>query len=342
MNGFRPGILAVAVAAAAAAGCAISPVADQAVQSARDAVQMAAADPKVRQRAPAEYSLAERSLAVAEQMNRQGLDPDTVAHQAYLAEQRARIALQTAELREAEATVQTAGEERARVLAEARKREAEARSREVEARMREAEAAREQAIAEAREAQAAREQAEQRARELQLAREREQTELAARQDAAAKAAELNAELQRLQGELRDLKARQTERGWVLTMGSDLLFDPGKAELKPGAQRSVENLAQFLRRHPQQELMIEGFTDSTGSVELNRRLSEQRAGAVKDALVAQGIDPIRISTRGYGPAFPVASNETPTGRQLNRRVEIVLDPVDAAAGGPAPAPAAAAR
>lgn len=97
---------------------------------------------------------------------------------------------------------------------------------------------------------------------------------------------------------------------------------GRASLKPGAEKALENLAQLMKRQPQGEITIEGFTDSTGSEDANRRLSEQRAQAVKRALVARGIEAYRIDARGYGPAFPVASNDTSTGRQLNRRVEVL--------------------
>jgi len=139
---------------------------------------------------------------------------------------------------------------------------------------------------------------------------------------------------RIAMKMADLKAQQTERGWVVTLRSELLFDSGRASLKPGAEKALENLAQLMKRQPEREITIEGFTDSTGSEELNRRLSEQRAQAVKQALVARGIEAHRIDARGYGPAFPVASNDTPTGRQLNRRVEVVIapEPRTSSAGG----------
>jgi outer membrane protein OmpA-like peptidoglycan-associated protein len=123
----------------------------------------------------------------------------------------------------------------------------------------------------------------------------------------------------------ELKARQTERGWVLTLTNDLLFDTGKATLKPGGKRAVEKLAQFMREHPDRDISIEGFTDSSGPDDVNRSLSERRAEAVKQALVARGVETNRIDARGYGQAFPVASNDTPAGRQLNRRVEIIINP-----------------
>jgi outer membrane protein OmpA-like peptidoglycan-associated protein len=112
---------------------------------------------------------------------------------------------------------------------------------------------------------------------------------------------------------------------VLTLHNDQLFESGGAILQPGARRALDSLAGFLRRHPEREIAIEGFTDSEGSSETNRKLSEARAAAMKRALVARGVEPARIDARGYGPAFPVASNDTPAGRQLNRRVEIIINP-----------------
>jgi len=131
-----------------------------------------------------------------------------------------------------------------------------------------------------------------------------------------------AEAQRMAAELEQLKAKQTDRGLVLTLG-DVLFDTGKAVLKPGAHQTVQRLATFLQQHPERKLQIEGFTDSVGNESFNEELSSRRADAVKSALIAQGIDASRISTRGYGEAYPVASNDNAAGRQLNRRVEVVI-------------------
>jgi outer membrane protein OmpA-like peptidoglycan-associated protein len=211
--------------------------------------------------------------------------------------QRSRIALNTAQYRKAESAIATSGEQRNRVLLRAREQEAE------------------NAKSQARAAELARAEAELRAEQLAMANPPQ----------TAKPADLGSELARLKGQIRDLKAEQTERGWVLTLRSDVLFDSGSATLKPGARRAVDNLARFMERYPEREIAIEGFTDSVGAPEANRRLSESRAAAVKKALAARGVEPSRIDARGYGPAFPVASNETPTGRQLNRRVEIVINP-----------------
>lgn len=138
---------------------------------------------------------------------------------------------------------------------------------------------------------------------------------------------LAAEVRRLQAQVAELQARETERGWILTLGSDLLFDIGKAKLKPGGRRAIGNLARFMRQYPERRIVIEGFTDSSGTPEANQRLSDRRAAAVREALVREGIEPGRIVARGLGAAYPVASNDDAGGRQLNRRVEILLGEIE---------------
>jgi outer membrane protein OmpA-like peptidoglycan-associated protein len=127
---------------------------------------------------------------------------------------------------------------------------------------------------------------------------------------------------RLQAEIDQLKATPTDRGLVLTLG-DVLFDTGKSELNSGAARKLDQLAQFLSEHKDRRVQIDGFTDSVGSDSYNRELSQRRANSVKNALLTRGIDSTRINTEGYGKAFPVASNAESSGRQLNRRVEVVI-------------------
>jgi outer membrane protein OmpA-like peptidoglycan-associated protein len=126
----------------------------------------------------------------------------------------------------------------------------------------------------------------------------------------------------LEMQLKELDARKTDRGIVVTLG-DVLFDTNQARLKSGGVRNVQKLADLFKQYPQRTALIEGFTDSTGSATHNMELSFERAGAVRTALLDMGIDKDRMTSRGYGESYPVAGNDTPTGRQLNRRVEIIV-------------------
>ena len=130
----------------------------------------------------------------------------------------------------------------------------------------------------------------------------------------------------LEAQLAELSAKKTERGMVITLG-DLLFATDQARLNPEGTRTVQKLAQVLTQNPQRTVLIEGFTDSTGSSAHNQALSERRADSVQLGLLEQGIARNRIAIHGYGEAHPVAGNESTTDRQLNRRVEIVLSEDD---------------
>lgn len=123
-------------------------------------------------------------------------------------------------------------------------------------------------------------------------------------------------------ELEALKAIQTERGMVVTLGS-ALFETGSATLKAGAERNLGELAGYMNKFPQAKATIEGHTDNTGDPALNLQLSEKRAMVVADYLTTHGVDPLRVSAVGLGQDYPLASNDTEAGRQQNRRVEVVL-------------------
>lgn len=113
---------------------------------------------------------------------------------------------------------------------------------------------------------------------------------------------------------------------AVTFRSDVLFDFDSAVLKPGAYDEIDRVAGVLNNYPQTRIRVEGHTDSTGSETYNQQLSERRAMAVKNALVGRGVDPARIDVVGYGESKPIATNATEAGRQLNRRVNIVITPV----------------
>jgi outer membrane protein OmpA-like peptidoglycan-associated protein len=138
--------------------------------------------------------------------------------------------------------------------------------------------------------------------------------------AAAHEAEDRARL--LEAQLMDLAAKKTDRGMVVTL-NDVLFNTNRAELTSGGIRTVQKLADILTQNPDRKILVEGFTDSTGTASYNLDLSARRANAVRDALMGMGITSDRIAARGLGKDYPVADNGTSSGRQLNRRVEIIF-------------------
>ena len=142
------------------------------------------------------------------------------------------------------------------------------------------------------------------------------------QAATSQAQAATSQVQQLQRELAALQAKQTDRGLVLTLG-DVLFETGKADLRPGALRNLYPLVTFLQKYSERRVLIEGHTDSVGSEAYNLELSERRADAVRDFLLQNGVKAAQLTARGYGKASPVASNDTVEGRQQNRRVELII-------------------
>lgn len=156
--------------------------------------------------------------------------------------------------------------------------------------------------------------------------ERSRAEAGAAQQ-QANAAQLDAELARqqadeLQQQIRMLNARETDRGLVVTLG-DVLFATGRAELSGGAANNLNRLAAFLNRYPDRTVTIEGHTDSVGRDDFNQVLSQRRAESVRNYLTAQGIAGSRLQATGAGERSPISSNDTATGRQQNRRVEVII-------------------
>ena len=133
--------------------------------------------------------------------------------------------------------------------------------------------------------------------------------------------EFNQRLARVEG----ASVQRMQDNLAVTFRSDVLFDVDSTRLKPGAYDEIDIVADILMRYPDTRVMVDGFTDSTGSERYNLQLSEARALSVKDALVNAGVHPARINARGFGESKPIASNATEAGRQLNRRVTITIIP-----------------
>jgi outer membrane protein OmpA-like peptidoglycan-associated protein len=149
----------------------------------------------------------------------------------------------------------------------------------------------------------------------------------ARQQAAmaqSQAAQAQSRAQTLEQQLEQLQSEQNaDRGAVLTLGNNILFDVNGTTLKPGAYPAINQIASYLKQHPDRTVTIQGFTDNTGSSAHNDQLSQERAEAVRAALAQAGVDVSRVIARGLGESQPVASNDTAAGRQLNRRVDVLI-------------------
>jgi outer membrane protein OmpA-like peptidoglycan-associated protein len=142
------------------------------------------------------------------------------------------------------------------------------------------------------------------------------------QASVAQAQASAAEAAALRGALRDYQMKQTALGATLVM-SDVSFSTGKGDLKPGAVERLRPLATYLQANPEVRVHVDGHTDSEGSASANMALSETRAQAVRAGLENLGVSSGRIDTQGHGEDIPVADNQTASGRQNNRRVEITL-------------------
>jgi outer membrane protein OmpA-like peptidoglycan-associated protein len=119
-----------------------------------------------------------------------------------------------------------------------------------------------------------------------------------------------------------LQTRDTARGLIVNM-SDVLFDTARYTLKPGAREKLAKVSGIILGHPGLKIAVEGHTDSVGGDEYNMKLSDNRAAAVRDFLVEQGVPPAAVTSQGFGKTMPVADNATAAGRQQNRRVELVV-------------------
>ena len=117
------------------------------------------------------------------------------------------------------------------------------------------------------------------------------------------------------------ETKRTEQGLVTKLKSDILFDTGKADLKATAKENLKQMAEIMKKYPENVLTIKGYTDNTGSSAINETLSQKRAEAVQSHLLASGMASTTMSSQGMGPAAPIGDNKTADGRKQNRRVEI---------------------
>lgn len=343
------------------AACATTTPTNDMLEHARVAVSSAEHNPQVAGQAAVDLQTAEQALNSGDEMLKAGRPATEVNHEAYLAERFALAAQKGAELRVSEKEIADAETRRNAVLLAAREHEttrandrAQMKSAEADAARSDANVARGDAIvarsnedAARSNADAARSNADVARNDAIVARSNEDAARSsadvARSDADSartdarhsdELAQISAQqndasrqrADRLESALADLQAKKTDRGLVITLG-DVLFATGQADLKPGARRSLDRLANFMQQYPQRTVQIEGFTDSVGTEDYNQRLSEHRADAVRDALTDRGVASNRIRTRGFGKSSPVADNDNAGGRQQNRRVEVIISEGD---------------
>jgi outer membrane protein OmpA-like peptidoglycan-associated protein len=276
------------------AACSTTPTTTSLLDQTRGDFMAAQSNPSIASNAPLEFKAAADALDRANAAAASKESLETIDKLAYLAKQKIATAREVAKQKSAETDVANAGRQRDEIRLEQRTQEANNARLSAEQAKAQADQARMQA--EAATSQAASAQA------------------AARDEQAKNAA--------LQQQLADLQAKQTDRGIVITL-SDVLFNTDRAELSAEGMRTAQKLADVLMQEPQSVVLVEGFTDSTGTSSHNLELSQRRAESVRNALIGLGVKSDKIATRGYGEAYPVAANDNAGNRQRNRRVEIVL-------------------
>jgi outer membrane protein OmpA-like peptidoglycan-associated protein len=282
-------------------------------------------DSNLGSRAPAEIKDAEAAVKLAE---------IPVPRDKALGEYRVYLADYKVEIAEAKATTRYAEDQRVELSKQREEARLNARTREAALARGDANRARDDA-SDARDdadaARRARDEADEarRTAENTSAEAARQAEMALRNSedalalATADADRADREKAELQRQIDLLEAKTTERGLVLTLGN-VLFATGRADLKPGATTSLDKLVSFLNQYPDRNAVIEGHTDNVGSSVSNQALSQRRAESVNTYLLQQGIQSRRLAASGMGEDHPVASNDSESGRQQNRRVEIIID------------------
>jgi outer membrane protein OmpA-like peptidoglycan-associated protein len=295
-------------AAAALAACATTATVPPELVRARSTVQQAGADPNVLSYGALELKKATDALDRANTLSAKGENLADVSSAAYVALRHAEAAQAIARSKANEDAIKASQVERERVRADASAAEADKARAEAAAAQQQADLSRMRASIARADAQEATQQAR-----------------TARADAAlasAQVAATTAQNEALQRQLSELQAQPTDRGMLVTLG-DVLFEFGRADVKPGAQEALRRLAGWLQQHPERRVLIEGFTDSVGAAGANLQLSMRRAESVAAQLAALGIGADRLRAVGYGEGYPVAENSTDSNRAMNRRVEVYI-------------------
>jgi outer membrane protein OmpA-like peptidoglycan-associated protein len=287
---FKKALTVAAAVSFVLTGCATAPRSPEGAAEVRSKLTQLQSDANLADRAPVALREAEAAVRIAEEPLAN--DAALGAHRVYMADRKVEIAIAQASTRYAEDQRAKLGEERERARLAARTREAD-RARA------DADAARASAADAARMASA----------DADAAR-------TAASDAARQAEELQRQIDALQ-------AKATDRGLVLTLG-DVLFSSGRADLKVGATSNLSRLVTFLNQNPSRNVEIEGHTDNVGGDDYNQGLSRRRADSVRSFLIQQGISSQRITATGKGEHQPVADNDSASGRQQNRRVEVIIE------------------
>lgn len=311
-------LLAVAVLTAACTSAPTTSLLDRA----RDDYRAVQNSPLAATYAPLETKQAGDALALANTASDQRESQDKIDHLAYIAQQKISLTREAINQKSAEAEIANAGKQRDQLLLD--QRTAEADRSKLKAQMADKEAteakqATARALAQAADAKRGTLVAQNEADAAKKGAQAASTDAANAQRQAQEAQERSA---RLEAQLSALAAKKTARGVVITL-SDVLFGTDLSRLSAEGMRSAQKLATLLQDNPQRTVLVEGFTDSTGSAAHNQGLSERRANTVRDALTSMGIAQERIAVHGYGEELPVVANDNAAHRQLNRRVEIVL-------------------
>lgn len=293
-------------------GCAGPPAKNPMLVKAQENYLQAHNDASIVKLAPVELKEAEEALLKSTKLWKAKADKSKVNHYAYLADRKTIIARETSLLNAAEKEISDGETERQQIMLDVRR--ADALRSENRANV---------ALGDAKRERLAANEARAGAESARLIAEESRVDA---NQSRAEAEESRAKTELLEKKVRELQARPTDRGLVLTLG-DVLFDLGKSTLKSGGMKTVNQLADFLNEYPERNVLIEGFTDSQGSKDFNAKLSSERAENVKSGLMSKGIQSNRIRIYGYGTKFPVATNKTEDGRRQNRRVEVVISDQD---------------